>query len=123
MPREEYQTPTFNRLGPAGEQFLKETPWANPNHSAHKAMYQQAPGQRDGRAEAALLAGRGQQQVPTPSTAASTIEAPLSLHLSPTVSHRLTESPELARSVMKVAAPIKKTGNLPTVPRGKTAAV
>ncbi|KAK5990537.1 hypothetical protein PT974_08806 [Cladobotryum mycophilum] len=37
--REEYQPPHLTRLGPAGEQFLKDTPWANPNHSSHK-LYQ-----------------------------------------------------------------------------------
>ncbi|KAG6041403.1 hypothetical protein E4U41_004501 [Claviceps citrina] len=38
--RDDYPTPTFTRLGPAGEQFIKDTPWANPHHSSHK-LHQQ----------------------------------------------------------------------------------
>jgi len=28
-------------LGPAGEQFIEQTPWANPNHPAHQMQRQQ----------------------------------------------------------------------------------
>ncbi|KAG5949885.1 hypothetical protein E4U53_005670 [Claviceps sorghi] len=34
--RDDYPAPAFARLGPAGEQFIKDTPWANPHHSSHK---------------------------------------------------------------------------------------
>ncbi|KAK2036097.1 hypothetical protein LZ31DRAFT_636730 [Colletotrichum somersetense] len=37
QPIEDYQAVAFGgNLGPAGEQFIKDTPWANPNHIAHK---------------------------------------------------------------------------------------
>ncbi|KAG6061075.1 hypothetical protein E4U17_002655 [Claviceps sp. LM77 group G4] len=39
--RDDYPNPTFARLGPAGEQFIKDTPWANPHHSSHKLHQQQ----------------------------------------------------------------------------------
>lgn len=29
-------------LGPAGEQFIEQTPWANPNHPSHHIQRQQA---------------------------------------------------------------------------------
>lgn len=122
QPREGYyQTPTFNRLGPAGEQFLKETPWANPNHSAHRAAYQQTPVQVDGRAEAGSATGRTAPQIPTPSSSA-TIEAPLSTQRSPALSNRASESPELARSVFKAVPPAKKTSHAPALNRGAKAA-
>ncbi|KAL0936428.1 transcriptional regulatory protein dep1 [Colletotrichum truncatum] len=37
QPLEDYQAVAFGgTLGPAGEQFIKDTPWANPNHFSHK---------------------------------------------------------------------------------------
>ncbi|KAF0326321.1 transcriptional regulatory protein dep1 [Colletotrichum asianum] len=37
QPLEDYQAVAFGgALGPAGEQFIKDTPWANPNHISHK---------------------------------------------------------------------------------------
>ncbi|KAF6830174.1 transcriptional regulatory protein dep1 [Colletotrichum musicola] len=37
QPLEDYQAVAFGgTLGPAGEQFIKDTPWANPNHISHK---------------------------------------------------------------------------------------
>ncbi|KAF9876521.1 transcriptional regulatory protein dep1 [Colletotrichum karsti] len=37
QPLEDYQAVAFGgSLGPAGEQFIKDTPWANPNHISHK---------------------------------------------------------------------------------------
>lgn len=120
--RDEFHTPTFNRLGPAGEQFLKETPWANPNHSVHKAQ-QPAP-QLDWRSD--QMAGRGARDGP-PSTLADAKAAGDGAHSkqqSPSLSHRLTESPELSRAMLNPAHhQMKRTGNLPSVGRGsKTAA-
>ncbi|KAL2758828.1 hypothetical protein ACRALDRAFT_1061919 [Sodiomyces alcalophilus JCM 7366] len=38
QPSENYQAVSLGgTLGPAGEQFLKNTPWANPNHLSHQA--------------------------------------------------------------------------------------
>lgn len=114
--REEYyQTPTFNRLGPAGEQFLKDTPWANPKHSAHKTPYQQTPTQSETDGP-----GRMANQVPTPSTA-NTIEAPLSTQRSPALSNRTSESPELTRSIFKPTGPIKKANAIQSLGRGSKA--
>jgi len=31
----------FNLVGPAGEQFLEQTPWANPNHPSHQIQQRQ----------------------------------------------------------------------------------
>ncbi|KAM0330063.1 hypothetical protein ACHAQA_004234 [Verticillium albo-atrum] len=39
-PLEDYQAVAFGgTLGPAGEQFIKNTPWANPNHISHKIQH------------------------------------------------------------------------------------
>ncbi|KAF4124088.1 Sds3-like, partial [Geosmithia morbida] len=94
-PREEYQTPSFNRLGPAGEQFLKETPWANPNHSSHKMLLQEIP---------------KSQSAGDPT--ATAVDVPLSQQRSPATSSRPSESPELTRVALKAASSIKRTGNL-----------
>lgn len=40
QPLEDYQAVSFGgTLGPAGEQFIKNTPWANPNHISHKMQH------------------------------------------------------------------------------------
>ncbi|KAK3180353.1 hypothetical protein K4F52_008324 [Lecanicillium sp. MT-2017a] len=106
--RDDYHTTNIHQLGPAGEQFLKDTPWANPNHSAHKmvqsATAQDPPAQLDGKA--AIDAGGVSKR-------------------SPAVSTRLSESPELSRSILNSGAnQMKRVGSVPTVNRGsKTAAV
>ncbi|PHH67194.1 hypothetical protein CDD81_2963 [Ophiocordyceps australis] len=46
--RDEYHAPNFGRLGPAGEQFIKDTPWANPNHSAHRQHHQASTSSESG---------------------------------------------------------------------------
>ena len=33
--------PFGRMLGPAGEQFIEQTPWANPNHPSHRQLMQQ----------------------------------------------------------------------------------
>ncbi|CAM1506701.1 Fc.00g063420.m01.CDS01 [Cosmosporella sp. VM-42] len=118
--REDYQPPTFSRLGPAGEQFLKETPWANPNHSAHK-MYSQIPGAMDGRVDTGV--GR-QGLVPAPADTKAALDGPSSKQRSPAISSRLSESPELARTLLNPAHhQMKRVGSLSGMNRGsKTAA-
>ncbi|POR39807.1 Sds3-like protein [Tolypocladium paradoxum] len=116
-PRDEYHTPTtFPRLGPAGEQFIKDTPWANPNHSAHK-LYQKPTAQPDGRASQPVNA-------PPPADVRATFDGQATAHRSPALSSRMSESPEMARSILKPAAhPMKRVGSIPNLGRGsKTAA-
>ncbi|KAF7558883.1 hypothetical protein G7046_g5270 [Stylonectria norvegica] len=124
-PREEYHTATFTRLGPAGEQFLKDTPWANPNHSAHKVYPQTSPpAQIDGRTVNA--AGRGSQptSVQNPADPRTVFEGANAKQRSPALSSRLSESPELARSLLNTAHhQMKRVGSLSSINRGsKTAA-
>ncbi len=104
--REDYHTTNINQLGPAGEQFLKDTPWANPNHSAHKmaqpAAVQDQPAQLEGKP--AIDAGGVSKR-------------------SPAVSSRLSESPELSRSILNSGGhQMKRVGSVPTVNRGSKAA-
>lgn len=113
--REDYHTPTFTRLGPAGEQFLKETPWANPNHLVHK-IYQQTPVQQDGR-------GIQQALMPTASELNAAYEAHALAHRSPTVSNRPSESPEMVRSMVNPAHhQMKRVTSIPSIGRGSKAA-
>ncbi|CAG9938192.1 unnamed protein product [Clonostachys rosea f. rosea IK726] len=118
-PREEYQaSSTFNRLGPAGEQFLKDTPWANPNHSSHKTLLPPTSTQMDGRAEQALLAGRA-QPLPSAQMPPVEVETPLSTQRIPA----LSVSPEVTRASLKPGGPSKKASNMPSLARtSKTAA-
>lgn len=115
--REEYRAPSFSRLGPAGEQFLRETPWANPNHMAHQAPQSQQHVQAshvDGRAENSAISGRGigtqpsnalQRNAPT-----AAVDGPLSQQRSPALSNRMSESPELARSAIKKRTALPNPG-------------
>lgn len=121
--REDYHSPSFDRIGAAGEQFLRETPWANPNHLAHK-MYPNLNTTGEGRNENA--GGRGMQQglvpptdIKPPFTGSNSKQQP-----SPSLSNRLSESPELTRSVLNPAHhQMKRVGGLPGINRGpKTAA-
>ncbi|KAK4147868.1 Sds3-like-domain-containing protein [Dichotomopilus funicola] len=41
-------------LGAAGEQFIEQTPWANPNHPSHRMQPQPQPGHREGNPQLAL---------------------------------------------------------------------
>ncbi|KND94932.1 hypothetical protein TOPH_00222 [Tolypocladium ophioglossoides CBS 100239] len=116
-PRDEYHTPTtFPRLGPAGEQFIKDTPWANPNHSAHK-LYQKPTTQPDGRASQPVNA-------PPPADVQATFDGQATAHQSPALSSRMSESPEMARSILNPAArQMKRVSSIPNLGRGsKTAA-
>ncbi|KAK2683267.1 hypothetical protein RAB80_001213 [Fusarium oxysporum f. sp. vasinfectum] len=110
--REEYYAQPFDRLGPAGEQFLRETPWANPNHLLHKMHPTAAPAE----APADDMTSRGAHQASVPPSAQIT--------QSPSLSARLSESPELTRTLLSPAHQAKRVSNsLPGVNRGtKTAA-
>ncbi|KAG5804957.1 hypothetical protein H9Q74_005705 [Fusarium xylarioides] len=103
--REEYYAQPFDRLGPAGEQFLRETPWANPNHLLHKMHPTAAPTE----APPDDMTSRG---------------APgAQITQSPSISARLSESPELTRTLLSPALKAKRVGNnLPGVNRGTKAA-
>ncbi|RDA94150.1 hypothetical protein CP533_6586 [Ophiocordyceps camponoti-saundersi (nom. inval.)] len=116
--RDEYQTPTFSRLGPAGEQFLKDTPWANPNHSAHK-LHQQQPGPADGPPR------RVAQPVsaPTPAEAKASLEGPSPVHRSPALPNGMTDSPDMARNILSQAAhQMRRVSSIPNMARGSKAA-
>ncbi|RDA84650.1 hypothetical protein CP532_5705 [Ophiocordyceps camponoti-leonardi (nom. inval.)] len=117
--RDEYQTPTFSRLGPAGEQFLKDTPWANPNHSAHK-MHQQQPGSAEGHPR------RTMQPVNAPPSAEvkAALEGPSPVHRSPALTNRMTDTPDMARNILSQAAhQMRRVSSIPNMARGsKTAA-
>ncbi|KAF4473066.1 DEP1 regulator of phospholipid metabolism [Fusarium albosuccineum] len=121
--REEYYASPFDRLGPAGEQFLRETPWANPNHLVHK-MYPTSAAP-DGQVDNSP--GREPQQAVVPP--ATDVKTGLnatsqSKQQSPSLSNRMSESPELTRTMLNSAHhPMKRVGNLSSVSRGsKTAA-
>ncbi|KAF5248754.1 hypothetical protein FAUST_93 [Fusarium austroamericanum] len=120
--REEYYPQPFDRLGPAGEQFLRETPWANPNHLIHK-MY---PTTTPVEARPDDAASRGAQQIngPPPVDIKSSLNAVAqATQQSPSLSTRLSESPELKRTMLSPAHQVKKVGNLPGISRSaKTAA-
>lgn len=122
QPREDYHTPAFNRLGPAGEQFLKETPWANPNHSVHK-MTSRAPLPVDPRVDNAG-AGRGVHQgFAVAADSKAPFEGSGANQGSPTLSSRLSESPELARNLLNPThQPMKRAGNASGIPRESKAA-
>lgn len=129
--RDEYHgPPTFSRLGPAGEQFIKDTPWANPNHSAHK-MYQQNHGQPAARADASATAGPAPQPGtgPPPAGVGAALDGQPAAHASPALpaalATRTPASPEVARNVANAAAAhsMKRAGSMPNAGRGpKTAA-
>ncbi|KAK7415502.1 hypothetical protein QQX98_005855 [Neonectria punicea] len=123
QPREEYHPSSFDRIGPAGEQFLRETPWANPNHLAHK-MYPNLNTTGEGRAEGA--SGRGTQQgsVPVADPKSTFTGSNPKQQASPAPSNRLSESPELTRPVLNPAHhQMKRVGGITTINRGsKTAA-
>ncbi|PFH58000.1 hypothetical protein XA68_14295 [Ophiocordyceps unilateralis] len=117
--RDDYHTPTFSRLGPAGEQFLKDTPWANPNHSAHK-LHQQHSGPSDGPPPR-----RPAQPVsaPPPAEAKAVFEGQSTAQPSPALSNRMTDSPDMARNILSQAAhQMKRVGSIPNLTRGSKTA-
>ncbi|KAJ3492905.1 hypothetical protein NLG97_g5067 [Lecanicillium saksenae] len=106
--RDDYQSPNINQIGPAGEQFLKDTPWANPNHSAHKMARQGATPHEESRA--------------VPQGPIFQNENPGSSLKSPALSARLSESPEMSRSILKPSAhQMKRVGSVPSASRAAKA--
>ncbi|KAI5466218.1 Sds3-like-domain-containing protein [Mariannaea sp. PMI_226] len=112
QPRDEYHTTPFDRLGPAGEQFLRETPWANPNHHAHKMHSTPNPAAEphaetpNGRATQLGAVG------PNPKKQASSV-----------LSTRLSESPELTRSMLNPSHhQMKRVSGIPGVNHGSKTA-
>ncbi|OAA67561.1 Sds3-like protein [Cordyceps fumosorosea ARSEF 2679] len=101
--RDDYHSPNINHIGPAGEQFLKDTPWANPNHSAHK-MARQGPTHEENRAvpQGPIF----QNENPPPSLKSAALSA------------RLSESPELSRSILKPPPhQMKRVASVPSANR------
>ncbi|RFU79517.1 hypothetical protein TARUN_2724 [Trichoderma arundinaceum] len=121
--REEYQPPHLTRLDPAGEQFVKNTPWANPNHSAHK-FYQHNPAPVEARPEPAAPASRPPQNALPPSTDLKAAFDGSASARSPALSARLSESPEITRNILNPSShPMKQMGSISGLSRGsKTAA-
>ncbi|KAF3075487.1 hypothetical protein CFAM422_002374 [Trichoderma lentiforme] len=123
--REEYQPPHLTRLDPAGEQFVKNTPWANPNHSSHK-FYQHHSASAEARPEPAVPvpAGRTPQNALSASTDLKVaLDGPGAVR-SPALSARLSESPEITRNILNPAShQMKQIGGISGLGRGsKTAA-
>ncbi|EQL00146.1 Sds3-like protein [Ophiocordyceps sinensis CO18] len=115
--RDDYHTPTFSRLGPAGEQFIKDTPWANPNHSSHK-MHKE-PAQTDGPAKRATHPANG----PPPADVKAAFDGHSTAHISPALPNRVSESPEMTRGIPnQVAHPMRRGSSIPTLARGPRAA-
>ncbi|KAK2606133.1 hypothetical protein QQS21_003416 [Conoideocrella luteorostrata] len=123
--RDDYPNPTFTRLGPAGEQFIKDTPWANPHHSSHK-MQQQAPAAAPTRINppTSSISPATAAGAPTSSDPKPTYDSQAPIHKSSAIPSRMSESPELSRSVLSPAAhKMKRVSSIPNMSRGsKTAA-
>ncbi|KAM3553238.1 hypothetical protein ARSEF4850_007007 [Beauveria asiatica] len=101
--RDDYQSPNINQIGAAGEQFLKDTPWANPNHSSHK-MARQGTAHEENRV---VSQGPIFQN-----------EHPASSLKSPAPSTRLSESPEMSRSILKPSPhQMKRVASVPSANR------
>ncbi|KAM3481274.1 hypothetical protein MY8738_004530 [Beauveria namnaoensis] len=101
--RDDYQSPNINQIGPAGEQFLKDTPWANPNHSSHK-MARQGTAHEENRV--------------VPQGPIFQNEHPASSFKSPALSTRLSESPEMSRSILKPSThQMKRVASVPSANR------
>lgn len=123
--RDEYQPPHLTRLDPAGEQFVKNTPWANPNHSAHK-LYQHHPASAEARPEPAVPVPAGrtpQNALPASTDLKAALDGPGAVR-SPALSARLSESPEITRNILNPAShQMKPLGGISGLGRGsKTAA-
>ncbi|KAL6868634.1 hypothetical protein J3F83DRAFT_761164 [Trichoderma novae-zelandiae] len=118
--REEYQPPHLTRLDPAGEQFVKNTPWANPNHSAHK-LYQHHAAPVEARPEPA--AGRTPQNaIPHPTDLKAVLDGPGAVR-SPAHSARLSESPEITRNLLNPSShQMKRMSSISGLGRGSKAA-
>lgn len=124
--REEYQPPHLTRLDPAGEQFVKNTPWANPNHSAHKFYPHPVSAEaRPEAAAAAVPAGRAPPNAPPPAADPKTaLDGPGAARSPAALTARLSESPEMTRNILNPAShQMKRMGSMPGLSRSsKTAA-
>ncbi|KAL7927504.1 Sds3-like domain-containing protein [Trichoderma austrokoningii] len=131
--REEYQPPHLTRLDPAGEQFVKNTPWANPNHSAHK--FYPHPVSAETRPEPAALAvaaaaaavvpaGRAPQNAhPVAADPKTAIDGPGVGRSPAALSARLSESPEMTRNILNPTShQMKRMGSMPGLSRSSKAA-
>lgn len=120
--REEYQPPHLTRLDPAGEQFVKNTPWANPNHSAHK-LYQHHAAAVEVRPEPAAAAGRPPQNaIPHAADLKAALDGPGAVR-SPAHSARLSESPEITRNLLNPSShQMKRMSSISGLGRGSKAA-
>ncbi|GKT63453.1 transcriptional regulatory protein DEP1 [Colletotrichum tofieldiae] len=113
QPIEDYQAVAFGgNLGPAGEQFIKDTPWANPNHIAHKITTGPvAPG-----AGVKSPAMQGGKAVPGPSHAQpmpAITNGHAAAHTSPQMNRFTSASPEMVRTanVLTQSAQMKRAGS------------
>lgn len=115
-PIEEFQAASYgSSLGPAGEQFIKNTPWANPNHVSHKI--QNVPLQSESGPSAAMPAALP----PTKSSAGPSRKNgnPAPKH-SPTI---VEASPETLRTATMLSQGVsrKRNGSLGVGARGAKA--
>lgn len=120
--REEYQPPHLTRLDPAGEQFVKNTPWANPNHSAHK-LYQHHAAAVEVRPEPAAAAGRtSQNAISHAAELKAALDGPGAVR-APAHSARLSESPEITRNLLNPSSnQMKRMSSISGLGRGSKAA-
>ncbi|OLN97014.1 Transcriptional regulatory protein DEP1 [Colletotrichum chlorophyti] len=112
QPIEDYQAVAFGgNLGPAGEQFIKDTPWANPNHISHKINSgSTVPGARvispiqGGKA----AAGPSNTRPPPTLTNGHAVG-----HTSPQLNQFSSASPEMVRTanVLTQSAQMKRAGS------------
>ncbi|KAH0595594.1 hypothetical protein MHUMG1_06770 [Metarhizium humberi] len=124
--RDDYPNPTFSRLGPAGEQFIKDTPWANPKHSSHKAHQQLAVHTNSRQAVTASDRRPNQHTAHAPTAHAEVktmIDSQTPIRKSPALLHQMSEPPELSRSVLSPAAhQMKRVASIPNIGRSSKAA-
>ncbi|KOS18673.1 Transcriptional regulatory protein DEP1 [Escovopsis weberi] len=107
-------------------EFLKDTPWANPNHSAHK-LYQhpsiQGEAPHEPVATTSRIAHRNLSSAPD-LKATLDVPTPPTQQRSASLAARLPESPEMARSIAhpSPAHQMKRMGSIPSLSRGSKAA-
>ncbi|TQN69002.1 Transcriptional regulatory protein DEP1 [Colletotrichum shisoi] len=113
QPMEDYQAVAFGgNLGPAGEQFIKDTPWANPNHIAHKIVTAPAaPG-----AHVKSPATQGGKAVAGPSHAQpipAITNGHAAAHTSSQMNRFTSASPEMVQTanVLAQSAQMKRAGS------------
>lgn len=112
QPIEDYQAVAFgSNLGPAGEQFIKDTPWANPNHIAHKIST--GPAAAGARLSSPMQGGKAaagpsnQQPIPAVTNGHVVPQA------SPPMNRFISASPEMVRTanVLTQSAQMKRAGS------------